>query len=258
MGRLEEATEDLNRGFRAAPTRSDLYFQAALFLIKHDQYHKAIDLIQQANRVVPNSPDLLLTEAIAYELLQQPEDAQKILADIESRWPEWGEPYLINGILLETRVKSAQAKLMLETAISLGEGNFRAYYYLALATTHANPDDVEAAQKAIDQALKLNPNDPYVRALAGRIAYKRKDYAAAVEQLTAALHLWPEMIEAHQDLSATYRAMGDRVKAAAELEQVLRIKQQARSAEQAPPPSPVRELLFGVRAPAEARAAENP
>jgi len=257
MGKLEEATEDLNRGFRAAPTRSDLYFQAALFLIKHEQYRKAIALVEQANRIVPGAPDLLLTEAIAYELLQQPEDAQKILAEIQSRWPEWGEPYLINGIILETRLKSAQARPLLETAISLGEGNSRAYYYLALATTHANPDDVEAAQKAIDQALKLDPNDPYVCTLAGKIAYTRKDYAAAVKQLTAALHLWPEMIEAHQALSATYRAMGERVKAAAELEEVVRIKQQTRSAEQAPP-SPVRDLLFSVRPPADAREAGRP
>ena len=257
MGRLEKATEDLNRGFRAAPTRSDLYFQAALFLIKHEQYRKVIALIEQANRVVPDAPDLLLTEAIAYELLQQPEDAQKILAEIESRWPEWGEPYLINGILLETRLKSVQAKPLLETAISLGEGNSKAYYYLALATTHANPDDVEAAQKAIDQALKLNPNDPYVRALAGRIAYAKKDYPASVEQLTAALHLWPEMIEAHQALSATYRAMGDPAKATAELEQVLRIKQQTRAAEQGPL-SAVRELLFSVRPPAESGASGAP
>ena len=257
LGRLEEATEDLNCGFRAAPTRPDLYFQAALFLIKHEQYRKAIALIEQANRVVPDAPDLLLTQAIAYELLQQPEGAQKILAEIESLWPEWGEPYLINGIMLETRLKSAQAKPLLETAISLGESNSKAYYYLALATTHANPDDVESAQKAIDQALKLNPNDPYVRALAGRIAYAKKNYPASVEQLRAALYLWPEMIEAHQALSATYRAMGDRAKAAAELEQVLHIKQQTRSAEQAPP-SPVRDLLFSVRPPAEVGASGAP
>lgn len=257
MGKLEEATADLNRGFAAAPTRSDLYFQAALFLIKHQQYHKAVYLLEQANHVVPDTPDLRLTEAIAYELLQQPENAQKLLTQIESHWPEWGEPYLINGIMLETRFKSSQAKPLLETAISLGERDATAFYYLALATTHASPDDVTDAQKAIDEALKLNPKDPYVRELAGRIAYTRKDYQASLEQLTAALHLWPEMIEAHQALSATYRAMGDRDKAAAELKEVLRIKQETRSAEQSPP-SPVRDLLFGVRPPTETNSTGNP
>ena len=257
LGRLEEATEDLNRGFRAAPTRSDLYFQAALFLIKHEQYGKAVAVLQQASRVVPDASEILLTEAIAYELLQRPEEAQKILSEIESRWPEWGEPYIVNGIMLETRLKSAQAKPLLETAISLGEHDSKAYYYLALATTHADPDDVDRARQAIDQALKLNPNDPYVRALAGRIAYARRDYNASVEQLTAALHLWPDMIEAHQALSATYRAMGDREKAASELKEVLRINQATRGADQSPP-SPVRNLLFSVRPPVNAPVVGNP
>jgi len=58
-------------------------------------------------------------------------------------------------------------------------------------------------------------------------------------------------------LGATYRAMGDREKAAAELEQVLHIKQQTRSAEQTPP-SAVRDLLFSVRPPADAREAGRP
>ncbi len=244
-GRLEEATDDLNRGFRAAPTRSDLDFQAALFLIKHEQYRKAIGLLEQAKRVVPDTSDLLLTEAIAYDLLRQPEDAQKILTEIQSRWPEWGEPYLINGIMLELGLKSTQARPLLETAISLGERNPKAYYYLALATTHAEPHNVEDAQKAIEAALRLTPNDPYVRALAGRIAYSRKDYTASVEHLTLALHSWPEMIEAHQALSTTYQAMGDRARAAAEENEVRRIQQETRSTEQTPS-SPIRDLLFGV------------
>ncbi len=249
MGKPQEAAEDLNRGFRAAPTRSDLYFQAALFLIKHNQYHQAIDVLHQGQRVTPDSPQLFLTEAIADELLQQPEAAQKVLTEVESRWPEWGEPYLVNGIMLETRLKSAQAKPLLETAIALGERSFKAYYYLALATTHAAPDDLADAQAAIDQALKLNPDDPYVRALAGKIAYRRNDYRAAVEQLTAALRQWPQMIEAHETLSAAYRALGEREKAATELKEILRIKQETGSADQAPP-SPVRNLLFAVRPPA--------
>jgi tetratricopeptide (TPR) repeat protein len=249
MGNPAEATEDLNRGFRAAPTRSDLYFQAALFLIKHNQYHQAVAMLQQSVRVVPNAPQLLLTEAIAYELLQQNENSQKILTEIEARWPEWGEAYLINGIMLETRLRSTPARLQLQTAIALGERTAKAYYYLALSTTHADPDNLTSAQDAIDQALKLNPDDPYIRALAGRIAYQRKDYPDAIAQLNSALHLWPEMIEAHETLSATYRAMGNREDAAKELKEVVRIKQQTAGPEQAPP-SPVRGLLFNVRPPA--------
>jgi tetratricopeptide (TPR) repeat protein len=248
LGRPEEAAEALTRGFRAAPTRGDLYFHGALFLIKHKQYRQAVDLLQKAVGILPDAPELLLTQAIAYELLQQPEESQRLLSDIQSRWPEWGLPYMINGIMLEIRRRSAQAKSLLETAVALGVRDAVAYYYLASAITHATPEDTEGAQKTIEQALQLNPEDAYVRALAGKIAYTRKDYPAALEHLRAALRLWPEMIEAHQTLSATYRALGDREKSAAELQEIVRIKQADPTADQAPP-FPVGDLLFTVRPP---------
>jgi tetratricopeptide (TPR) repeat protein len=256
MGRGEEATDDLNRGFRANPTRADLYFQAALFLIKHSEYHEAIDILKRARRLDPDAPDVMLTEAITYELLNQSPQGQEILTQIESRWPEWGAPYLINGIMLESRMKSGEAKPLLETAIALGERDFRAYYYLALATMHIHPDDVASAQRANDQALQLNPNDPYVQALAGKLAYRGKDYIAAIEHLSAAIRLWPEMVEAHETLGATYRAMGEKDKSIAELKEVLRIK--AMPAADQEPPSEALSLLFSVRTPSAAREAGTP
>jgi len=57
------------------------------------------------------------------------------------------------------------------------------------------------------------------------------------------------MIEAHQALSGAYKALGEKEKSVAELKEVLRIKQQSRSADQAPP-FPAATLLFSVRPPA--------
>lgn len=248
QGKFEEASKTLNRAFRAAPTRPDLYFHAALFLIKHEDYGQAAELLEQASRILPDAPELLLIRAIAQDMLRRPEEAQKLLADIQARWPEWFEPYLINGIILEIRSKSAQARSMLETAISLGAEDAVAYYYMALATTHATPEDTDSAQQNIAKALKLSPEDPYIQSLAGKIAYMRKDYTAALGHLNAALRLWPDMVEAHLTLSATYRALGEIDQSAAELKEVLRIKQQNRSASETPPFS-LRNLLFSVRPP---------
>jgi len=59
-----------------------------------------------------------------------------------------------------------------------------------------------------------------------KVAYLSKDYPSALQHLQAALVIWPEMIEAHQTLSGTYRALGEKDKAIEELRTVLRIKQQ--------------------------------
>ncbi len=248
QGRPDEARESLNRGFRAAPSRPDLFFQAALFLIKHEQYQRAVDLLQQALRVIPDEPKLLLTEAIAYGLMDWPEESRKLLTGIESRWPEWSQPYLINGIILSGHAKFAEAKPLLETAVALGSNDAAAYYNLALADIDIITPDIEGAHQAIEKALRLNRDDAYIQSLAGKIAYERKDYQAALEHLNAAVRIWPDMAEAHQSLSGTYRALGEREKSAAELKEVLRIKQQIRTADQVPPSSPA-SLLFSVRAP---------
>ena len=249
MQKPEEAAQALNRGFDAAPTRADLYHEAAMFLIKHKQYRRAIRLLDQARHALPDAPELQLTEAMAYDMVQQYDDSLRLLAQIESRWPEWSLPYEIQGISLETRLRSDQARPPLETAIALGAHDPNVYYYLASAISHDRPDDIDSTQKAIRKAVELNPNDAYIQALAGKIAYQRKEYHAALEHLNAALRLWPDMVEAHQNLAAVYRAMGEREKSGAELKEIVRIKQENPTADQTPP-FPMEGLLFTVRPPA--------
>ena len=249
MQKPEEAAEALNRGFDAAPTRADLYFEAALFLIKHQQYQHAIRLLEQANKGVPDSPELQLLQAMAYEMVRQHDDCLRVLEQIESRWPEWAPPYMVHGITLAIRLRSEEAKPVLENAIALGANNGVTNYYLALAIVNSSPEKVEEAQSAISKALQMSPEDFYVQSLAGKIDYLRKEYPAALEHLNAALRLWPEMVEAHQTLAGVYRAMGEREKSAAELQEILRIKQANPTADQMPP-FPASDLLFSVRPPA--------
>jgi tetratricopeptide (TPR) repeat protein len=249
LGRPQEAAQALNRGFRAAPTRADLYFQAALFLIKHNEYQQAVDLLEQGIQKLPNVPELWLTQATIYAILRQHDRAQELLTEIEARWPEWNMPYTIHGIILTIRRRPQEAEPLLETAITLGAENAVTYFYLALARSSDNPPSTDQAQKAIERALQLNPKDAYIQSLAGRIAYLQQDYSTAEEHLKVALQIWPEMVEAHQTLAGVYRALGEREKSAAELKEIVRIKQANPTADQAPP-FPVGDLLFTVRPPA--------
>jgi len=249
LDKPKEAAQALNRGFRAAPTRDDLYFQAALFLIKHKEYQQAVDLLEQVIQKLPNAPELWLTQATVYAILRQHDRAQELLAEIEARWPEWNVPYTIHGVILTIRRRPQEAEPLLETAITLGAENAVTYFYLALARSSDNPPSIDKAQEAIKKALELNPKDAYIQSLAGRIAYLQQDYSTAEEHLKVALQIWPQMVEAHQTLAGVYRAMGENDKSIVELKEVLRIKQADPTADQAPP-FPVGDLLFTVRPPA--------
>jgi len=163
---------------------------------------------------------------------------------MESLWPEWYLPYLVHGVLLAYRIRGAEAKPLLETAIALGAHKAMAYYHLAFAIITSDPGNVREAQAAIREAVALNPKDPYIQSLAGKIAYLGKDYPAALEHLHAALEIWPDMVEAHSRLSATYRAMGDENKAREELKEVARIKQEHPGIQTFP--FPADDLMFSV------------
>jgi tetratricopeptide (TPR) repeat protein len=251
MGQAQEAANNLTLGLRADPTRPDLYFEAALFLLKHNQGEETAALLRRAVDKFPDSQQLLLTQAITYGLMRQFEKSNQVMSHIEARWPEWGEAYLVHGIILVGQARMREAKPLLETAIALGNRDPFAYYNVALADMEIFPADLPGAAKAIQNALQLNPTDPYTQSLAGKIDYTEKNYSAALEHLNAAIHLWPDMIEARETLSATYRALGERQKSIAQLEAIVRIKQRIRSPDQAPP-SDLRSLLFSVPAPVPA------
>ena len=247
QGKIEEAGAALNQGIRAAPTRASLYYQATSFLLKHKLYSEAQLLLERASRVLPDDRELLLAQVITLNLVRRNIDSEKLLAKIQVRWPEWERPYLLKGILLEIQLKSAEARQTLETAIALGANTPEAYYYEALAITHSAPDDLEAAQKAIAQAMALTSADPYVYLLAGKISLSRKEYPAAIERLQEATRLLPTLIPAHYALRDAYRALGDEQKSQAELETIKQIAKETGGSDQSP--FSMEDFLFTVRPP---------
>ncbi len=248
MDEAQQAAQDLTLGLRANPSRPDLYFQATLFLLEHGQKNELLALLRQATQKFPHSRQLLLTQAIVYGLMRRFDKADSILSGIEAEWPKWNEAYLIHGVIEVGRANMGKAKELLETAIALGNHQPLAYYNLALADMEAYPIRVPEADKAVQNALKRDPNDPYIQSLAGKIAFEEKNYNEALRHLKAALALWPDMIEARQTLSRTYRALGQDQEAAAQLKEVARIMQKVQTPGQAPPMD-LKRLLFSVPGP---------
>jgi predicted Zn-dependent protease len=256
MGKTTEAADSLNRGIRSSPTRADMYFQAAEFLIKHHDREQAADLLAQATRLVPDAAELWMTRAIALTLVRRYDEALDVLAQIESRWPEWNLAYLVNGIILESQFvhKPDEAKSMLDMAISLGARQADAYYYDALAITEITPEDLAEARKAISQAIALNPDDAAIHALAGQISLDGKDYKAAAEELQMAVRLQPTLVRAHNLLRTAYLDLGDKNKAIEEANQIERITEEKSGSDQLV--SSMERLLFSVRSPDDTAASQ--
>jgi tetratricopeptide (TPR) repeat protein len=210
-------------------------------------FKEALALLAQASRILPDNRELLLSQAVTLSVLRRDDDAQKLLTKIQATWPEWDRPYLLNGIILEIQLKSSQALPLLETAIALGAATPDAYYYEALAITHATPEALDNAARAIGQALRLTAKDPYIFLLAGKISFDQKRYSVAIEQLQKATELLPTLIPAHYALRHAYQALGDEAKAATEMTAIKRIASETAASEKSP--FPVEDFLFSVRPP---------
>jgi lipopolysaccharide biosynthesis regulator YciM len=135
----------------------------------------------------------------------------------------------------------------LAKAIALGAHTSEAYYYEALAITHAAPQDLDAAQNAISRALALNSEDPYICLLAGKISVSRKDYPTAVKHLLRATRIEPSLVPAHYALRHAYEAMGDKQKAEVEMQAIQRIAQRTHGTDESR--FAVEDFLFAVRPP---------
>jgi tetratricopeptide (TPR) repeat protein len=185
-----------------------------------------------------------MDRALILALSEQYDASLKVLAQIESRWPEWGLAYLVKGILLE-KLKPAEARQMLDRAISLGSGQADAYYFKALVITETGPKNLREALDAISQAVTLSPEDATMRTLAGKILLDGKDYTGAVEQLQMAVRLQPTLARAHDLLHGAYLALGSQDKAAEQLALVRQIGTE--NAESDPVITSMNRLLFSVR-----------
>ena len=118
-GQGAEAADALREGLRLSPSRPEVARQTALLLLRHGQKTEALELLGRAATSSPENADLLLTEAIVMGLMDRAADAEKLLNQIESRWPEWDRAYLVHGLLLQ-RARPAEARQKLQTARALG------------------------------------------------------------------------------------------------------------------------------------------
>jgi len=171
-------------------------------------------------------------------------EATQQLAKVEAQWPEWPLPYVIHGIVLQSQHQAAEAKQMLETAIALGSTDPSAYYHLTLAISDLTPNDNESAYRTVSAGLKLDPDDPYMQAQAGKIALAMKNFPAALAHLQEAIRLYPDMADAHWLLANLYRLTGEGEKQRLELAEVQRLNKLFPPGTQTPPS--MQDLLFSV------------
>ena len=114
--------------------------------------------------------------------------------------------------------------------------------YLGLATCLGRRNDLAGAGRALDEARRLEPDNPAITANIGILRSAQGDQAGAIQALTAALARDPNLLEARFNLALAYARAGRRADAAAAARDVL-----ARLPAGAPQRPEVERLLRAVQ-----------
>ena len=152
-GRAAEAEKILQQGLHHSTFRPQVVLQAAVLMLRHGRKTEALDILRRAIESNPDNADLLLMKAIVLGLMDQFSGSDKMLKEIESRWPEWDRPYLVHGVLLERGARPREAGQKLQIAIALGSQELAGRCALARLAASPSPDSNCACQVGLYQLL---------------------------------------------------------------------------------------------------------
>jgi tetratricopeptide (TPR) repeat protein len=247
-GKASDALAALDQAIRADPVRPEFYWQEALILNKGGRTTESLRLLDEAAKTLPKEPSIPLTKAVVLELSDKTDGAIRLLDDVQRTWPEVAGVWVARGLILAAHGQFDPARRALETAAAHGARSPEAWSCLADMTLRSGGTErMDAAGAAVSQALRLAPEDASIQELAGRIAYKKGDYATAAARLQEAIRLQPASAAAHKDLAQTYLALGRNSEARAETESALKLSNKTSSAEDPAVANP--ERLFENRPP---------
>ncbi len=119
-GDLEGTEGSLREARRFAISRPRLAEELALLAVRHGQAAMALSVVERAQKGAADDAGLQLTRALVMAELHRDAEAAKSVGAMEERWPEWDEPYVLEGLLLERAKKGDEARKRIGIALALG------------------------------------------------------------------------------------------------------------------------------------------
>ena len=136
--------------------------------------------------------------------------------------PESVSLHVLLGDMLRGKGSLSDAAEEYRKAIALKPEFFAAH--LGLARDLSSDNNPLGAEREVQCALNINPDDPEANYLMSEILMDRSDFSGALPFLLKAVHVRPEEAPyVHADLSRVYDEQGDSLRAISEIKQALTV-----------------------------------
>ncbi|MCY4643840.1 MAG: tetratricopeptide repeat protein [Bacteriovoracales bacterium] len=207
-GDYADAIEYTQRLVYLDPTNLNLKAKLGVLYSERGNYDKSIAILEEVIREVPESDKLLYYLAAIYQVVEKYERS----IDFFSRIPKESEFY-VEGSLQITQILSTMALEDYRRSMNLAEEvlkthpenanllNFVGYSHLE------REDDMDKAFRYISKAIRLAPEDGYIRDSLGWYYYKVGKWELALKELERAYKLVGNDSTITKHLALVYQAM---------------------------------------------------
>lgn len=110
----------LRDGVKAAPEDVDLYWQAAVLMVKDGHAADALSMLDGGEKALPGDWQIPVLRAMVLEAAGKTDDARRVLSDAQRRWPEAAAVWEAEGSILLAHGDEAGGRKALATAKALG------------------------------------------------------------------------------------------------------------------------------------------
>jgi tetratricopeptide (TPR) repeat protein len=136
-GKTDDAIAAITQAVKKEPQRTDLYWRAAVLMVRDQHSAQALQLLDDGVKAMPEEPAMPVIRAIVLDATGKSEEASRLLAGAQHQWPEDAAVWAGAGMIQAELKHFEEAHKMLATAISLGAHS--AEVKAALAETDAKP-----------------------------------------------------------------------------------------------------------------------
>ncbi|HVY93184.1 MAG TPA: tetratricopeptide repeat protein [Bryobacteraceae bacterium] len=110
----------LRDGVKAAPEDADLYWQAAVLMVKDGHASDALSVLDGGAKALPGDWQIPVIRAMVLEASGKTDEARRALGDAQRRWPEAAAVWEVEGSILLAHGQEAEARKALANAKALG------------------------------------------------------------------------------------------------------------------------------------------
>jgi len=205
-GDLEAARQAYEKALKVAPQRVDVLSNLGLVYLKLGKNQQAVQHLKKALEIKPNLSAVRMFLGLAYFQEAQYLPASKELSRVVTEQPDQLQAHHLLGLCLLKLDQLPEGIAALEEALKLNPGNLAAAY--TLATAYTGEGQLEKAESLLLGPLKSErgAESCLVR---GSLHNARKEYRLAIDELTEAKRLNPQLSTVHSQLGHALLRLGD-------------------------------------------------